>query len=154
MKLLFTVLASSLVLAGVYAPLPAAAATDAASAIVKPGGEPGMKVDAQIRTLHAQLRITAAEETQWTAVAQAMRDSARGLDTAIDQRATRQMTASAVEDLNAYGAIAQAHADGVKQVAAAFAPLYASMSDMQKEIADETFAHRAHKAHKLSSAAK
>jgi hypothetical protein len=101
-------------------------------------------VEKHIADLHSQLQITAAEETQWAAVAKSMRDSAIETDRAIDKREPVASSASALDNLNSYGDIAQAHADGVKRLAAAFAPLYASMSDDQKKVADAVFAHRAH----------
>jgi hypothetical protein len=54
--------------------------------------------------------------------------------------------------LNAYGDIVQAHADAIKKLSAVFAPLYASMSDDQKMVADDVFAQRTHKAMKTSDA--
>jgi hypothetical protein len=95
--------------------------------------------------MHATLKITAAEEAQWTNVAQTMRDSAVELDSAIDKRKAMIGTATAPENLSAYGDVAQAHADGVKKLAVVFSPLYASMSDDQKKLADDEFAQRMHK---------
>jgi hypothetical protein len=74
-----------------------------------------------------------------------MRDSAVELDKAIDKRESIVDSAPAIDNLNAYGDIVQAHADGVKKLAAAFSPLYASMPDDQKKLADDVFAHRMHK---------
>jgi protein CpxP len=100
--------------------------------------------------LHAKLKITPAAESQWAAVVQTMRDNANELDKVIDKREAIANNATAIDDLNAYGEIAQAHADGVKKLSTAFAPLYASMSDDQKKVADEVFAHRAHEGKKVS----
>jgi hypothetical protein len=107
-----------------------------------------MGVESHIKDLHAQLHITAAEEPQWAAVAKAMRHSATETDKATDKREALVNSANAIDNLNAYGDIAQAHADGVKRLAAAFAPLYASMSDDQKKEADAVFAHHAHEGEK------
>jgi hypothetical protein len=101
-------------------------------------------VEKHIKDLHATLKITSAEETQWGDVAATMRENAKDLDQAIDKRAANKATASAVDDLNAYADIAQAHANGVKKLAGAFSGLYAVMSDDQKKVADEVFNHRAH----------
>src|SRR5208282_1496804 len=110
-----------------------------------------MKVEKHLKDLHAKLKITPAEETQWAAVAQTMRDSAKELEMAIDKREATINTATAIDNLNAYGDIAQAHTDSVKKLSAAFAPLYASMPDDQKMLADEVFAHRMHKEKKKES---
>ena len=104
--------------------------------------------------MHAKLKITPAEESQWAAVVQTMHDNANEVDKAIDKRKAIASNATAIDDLNAYGEIAQAHADGVKKLSAAFSPLYASMSDDQKQVADEVFAHRPHEGKKVSKATK
>ena len=103
-------------------------------------------VEKHIKDLHATLKITPAEETQWGDVAATMRENAKELDQAIDKRAANKATASAVDDLNAYADIAQAHANGVKKLAGAFSGLYSVMSDAQKKQADEVFSHRGHEA--------
>jgi hypothetical protein len=95
--------------------------------------------------MHAKLGITPAEESQWNSVAQTMRDSAVQLDTAIDNREAIVGSATALDNLKAYGEIAEAHADGVRKLATAFAPLYAAMPDDQKKVADDVFAQRTHK---------
>ena len=45
------------------------------------------RVEARIKELHAQLRITPAEEPQWNEFAQVMRENARDMDQAFMQRA-------------------------------------------------------------------
>ena len=102
------------------------------------------KVEQHIKDLHAKLKITSTEEAQWDTVAKTMRESASELDAAITKRQAIMKTATAVEDLNAYEAIARSHADGVKKLSEAFAPLYASMPADQKKVADSVFAERAH----------
>lgn len=102
------------------------------------------KLQAHINDLHAKLQITPSEEAQWATVADAMRASANAVDTAIDKREAGLGSATAVDDLVSYEAVAQAHADSVKRLVDAFSPLYASMSDQQKKIADDVFAQRAH----------
>ena len=107
-------------------------------------------VEHHIQELRGQLQITAAEEAQWTAVATAMRDSAVQTDRAIDKRKALGERANAVDSLSAYGEIAQAHADGVKQLAVTFAALYALMPAEQQAVADTVFAHRPHKGKKAA----
>ena len=146
MKTIAAMLASTILVSGAYAQAPArpagaASAADAATADTRRSSA----VEQHIRDMHAKLGITAAQESQWTTVAQTMRDSARELDAAIDKRGAIVGSATAPENLSAYGDIAQAHADGVKKLAAAFTPLYASMPDEQKKLADDVFARRAHK---------
>jgi hypothetical protein len=147
MKTIIAVLASTLLISGAFAqsPAPSAGAGDA---------KRDMNIEKHIKDLHAKLKITPAEETQWATVAQTMRDSSKELDMAIDKREATINTATAIDNLNAYGDIAQAHTDSVKKLSAAFAPLYASMTDDQKMVADEVFAQRPHKGMKAPDAMK
>jgi hypothetical protein len=150
MKTITAVLTSAFLITGAYAQTPSSSPAKAPSsgalsvAMAKADAKQDMAVESHIKNMHAQLQITSAEETQWAAVAKTMRDSAIETDKAIDKREALVNSASAVDNLNAYAEIAQAHADGVRKLAAVFAPLYASMSDDQKKAADALFAHRAH----------
>jgi hypothetical protein len=150
MKTVTAALTSAFLITGAYAQAPSSSAAMApaygapTAAATKSDAKREMALENHIKNMHAQLGITAVEETQWDAVAKTMRDSALETDQAIDQREAFVQHGSAVDNLNAYGAIAQAHADGVRKLAAAFAPLYASMSDDQRKAADALFAHRAH----------
>jgi protein CpxP len=150
MKLITAALTSAFLITGAYAQAPSPSLAMAPSSgastasMAKSDAERDMAVETHIKDMHAQLQITPAEESQWAAVAKTMRDSATATDKAIDKREALVNSASAVDNLNAYGDIAQAHADGVKKLAAVFAPLYASMSDDQKKAADALFAHHAH----------
>ena len=103
---------------------------------------PADRVEAHIKSLHDQLKITPAQESQWAAVAQAMRDSASNMQTLIQQRMQNAKTMTAVDDLRSYQTIAQAHLDGLNKLVPAFDTLYASMSDAQKKNADTVFQHR------------
>lgn len=141
MKVIVAVLLSAFVFGGAVAqtpaPSPATASADAKRDVA---------VEKHIKELHATLKITPAEETQWSAVAATMRQNAREIDQAIDKRAANSANATAVDDLNAYADIAQAHANGVKQLASAFSGLYSVMSNGQQKEANEVFSHRGHEA--------
>ena len=100
------------------------------------------RVEARIKSLHQQLGITAAQEPQWQAVADVMRDNAKTTGALIGQREANAKTMTAIDDLNAYAAIADAHAAGIKKLIPAFSALYATMSDAQKKNADAVFSHR------------
>lgn len=108
-------------------------------------------VDARIASLHKRLKITAAQEPQWQQVAQVMRDNAAQIEQLVKERNAKVKTMTAVDNLQTYSDIAQAHADGLKKLVPVFDTLYGSMSDAQKKIADEVFRgiaerHAAHKA--------
>ena len=151
MKVILITAASVLVMSGASAQTaaqgaamtaaPAATAT-AATAAAKSDAKRDQSIEKHGKDLHSRLKITAAEETQWAVVAKAMRDSAIETDKVMDKREEHVKSATAIDNLNAYGDVAQAHADGVKKLATAFAPLYASMPDDQKKLADNVFAHR------------
>ncbi len=157
MKPIVAALTFAFLIGGAYAQSPSSSAAMApasgasTTAMTKADAKREMALESHIKDLHAQLQITPAEETQWAAVAKAMRDSAVETDKAIDKRKALVNSASAVDNLSAYGDIAQAHADGVKQLAAAFAPLYTSMSDDQQKVADALFAHRPHEGNKKAA---
>lgn len=108
-------------------------------------------VDARIASLHKRLKITAAQEPQWQQVAQVMRDNAAQIEQLVKDRNAKLKTMTAVDNLQTYSDIAQAHADGLKKLVPVFDTLYGSMSDAQKKTADEVFRgiaerHAMHKA--------
>jgi len=158
MKAIVAVLTSTLLLGSAYAQSPAASAdapssgSASSAAMMKADATRTANVEKHIQALHTTLKITAAEEAQWANVAQTMRGSAIELDKAIDKREANIGSATAVDDLKAYGDIAQAHVDSVKRLAAAFSPLYSAMSDDQKKVADGVFAQRPHANKKVAKA--
>jgi hypothetical protein len=129
---------------------PPASADSSHSAMANEDAKRDEAVEKHIKDLHATLKITPAEESQWTKVAETMRENAKDLDRAIDKREANMASATAIDDLNAYADIAQAHANGVKKLASAFSGLYSSMSDAQKKAADQAFSHRGHEARKVA----
>lgn len=95
----------------------------------------------RINAMHAQLKITPAQEDLWVKVAQTMSDNAKVMDTLTQARVDQANGMTAVDDLKSYGEITAAHADGIKTLTPAFASLYDSMSDAQKKEADTIFRH-------------
>jgi periplasmic protein CpxP/Spy len=146
MKVIAAVLISTFVIGGAVAQAADPPASASNSAMASADAKRDAAVEKHIKELHATLKITPAEEAQWNEVAATMRDNARELDRAIDKRVASAATATAIDDLNAYADIAQAHANGVKKLASAFTGLYSVMSDSQKKEADEVFSHRGHEA--------
>ncbi len=128
---------------------PAAAANPvAASPAAKAAGVPeaqtprGQRVvnqaEQRIDQLHKQLRITAAEQAQWDQFAAVMRDNAQHMDQVFADRGN-PTNGTALDDMRAYQAITQAHADDVNKLAPAFEALYSAMSPDQKKTADNVF---------------
>ena len=100
------------------------------------------KVDARIKSLHAQLKIKPDEEQQWSVVAQTMRDNAREMDQLIQQRAQQRAGMNAVDDMKSYEAIVEAHAAEMQKLVPAFEALYAKMPAAQQKLADTVFNQR------------
>ena len=81
-------------------------------------------VEARIKQLHAQLKITPDEEDQWNAMAQIMRDNGSKLSELIQQRAQNARSMSAVDNLRSYEGITAEQENGLKQLVPAFEKLY------------------------------
>ncbi len=156
MKVIVAVLVSTFVIGAVVAQTPDQSARSQASAdssgptMANSDAKRDAEVEKHIKDLHVRLKITPAEESQWNAVAETMRENAKELDRAIDKRDATVASATAIDNLNSYADIAQAHANGVRKLASAFSGLYSTMSDDQKKEADEVFSHRGHDGTKVA----
>ena len=100
---------------------------------------PAALVEARISELHQQLHITLAEEPQFKAYADVMRDNAQAMHALFQQRAQDTDT-SAVGRLRWYAQLTAAHAEAVGKLVPVFETLYQSLSDKQKKAADAVFA--------------
>lgn len=105
-------------------------------------------VEKRITDIHSKLKITEAQEEQWSKVAQVMRENAATMEPLIKARKAQINTLNAVDDLKSYAQISDAHTAGLNKFISAFEPLYAGMSDEQKKIADKIFTKHDH--HKRS----
>lgn len=103
------------------------------------------RVENRINELHAQLRITPAEQQQWNQFAQAMRENARDMDQVLMQRSQQFQTMNALQNMQSYEQIAAAHAQHVQKLVPAFENLYNAMPDPQKQLADQVFRENAEK---------
>jgi hypothetical protein len=103
------------------------------------------RVEGRIKELHAQLRITPAEEPQWNEFAQVMRENARDMDEAFIQRAQQYPTMNAVQNMQSYEQISEQHAQRLQKLVPAFQKLYDAMPDQQKRLADQVFRANAEK---------
>lgn len=139
-------LAAAAMLGVALAAGPVMAQTDDAAATPAKHGQKHHKewaeqVEARITHLHKKLQIKAEQEELWTAVAQTMRDNATSMGDMMSKAQATETETSAIEDLQNYQKIAQAHADGAARLVTAFQPLYDSMSPEQKKVADTVFEH-------------
>jgi len=100
-----------------------------------PGAPPPYNVETDISGLHQRLQITPAQEAQFNAVANAMRDNAR------TEASMRQPppNATAVDDLRASIQNTELELTGLKKLLPALEALYASLSPTQKKTADVAF---------------
>jgi periplasmic protein CpxP/Spy len=131
-------------------PLAAAYAADASSSAQQGGMEapPAETVEQRIANLHTELKITAAEESKWNNVAQAMRENAAAMEKLTAAKTTQAPSSmTAIDDLKGYEKFAQAHVDGLKNLIASFETLYASFPDAQKKTADNVFQNFSLKGH-------
>lgn len=119
-------------------PEPPAASSPLAGHTV-PGKTAEERVEHRINELHAQLRITPAEQQQWDQFAQVMRDNARDMDQAFEQRAQQFQSMSALQNMESYEKIAEAHAQHLQKLVPAFENLYNAMPEQQKRLADQVF---------------
>jgi protein CpxP len=123
-------------------PAPAAPPADASSPMTSqpvPGKNTAERVQNHIKQLHAQLHITPAEQTQWDQFANVMRENARDMDQAFMQRAQQYPTMNAVQNMQSYEQIAEAHAQHLQKLVPAFDTLYNAMPEQQKELTDRVF---------------
>ncbi len=95
----------------------------------------GPHVEGHIAFLHAELRITPAQEQFWAPVAAAMREDVRNMDEAESQVSSRPETA--IQYLEKRAAFANLRAQGEARFLKAFHPLYDNLADDQKRMADE-----------------
>ena len=122
------------------------------------------RIDGRLAFLKAELKITPAQEPQWAAYEKAMRDNAAETKAAFEKvRVERQKAfeehkkaadeakaagkeppaikrPGAVERMERMQAFAKVRMERQAKVLAAFKPLYASLSDEQKKVADDLFA--------------
>jgi len=97
--------------------------------------QPRQNVEANISELHQKLQITPAQEPQFSAVANVMRDNAR-LEASVPQRTAN---ATAVDDLRVYIKYSELELAGLKKMLPPLEALYATLSPAQKKAADAIF---------------
>ena len=119
-------------------PRPAAASSPMTSHPV-PGKNMEERVENHIKQLHAQLHITPVEQPQWDQFAQVMRENARDMDQAFMQRAQQYPTMNAMQNMQSYEQMAEAHVLHLQKLVPAFDNLYNAMPEQQKQLTDQVF---------------
>ena len=92
-------------------------------------------IDGQIADLQKKLRITPAQQPQFDAFAQVMRQNAQAMDAVMRQQEQSRGT-TAVDELRASAQLAEAEAEGLKRLLPALQSLYDGLPDQQKRLAD------------------
>jgi len=132
---------------GSMTPTHQATTTHTRKASSRPAGETMEQMaERRINDLRVRLHITPQQQSQWDQFAQAMRDNAKDLDQAYQQRGTSFNSMNAVENMQSYAQIEQTRAQDLQKLVPAFQALYASLSVEQKTEADELFRNQAAKA--------
>ena len=138
-SLALTSLAAGGLLAGSLAPAMAQSNAQPPAAAAATSTKPET-LDQRIATLKTALKITADQEVKWTAVSQAMRDSASQMENLVaTKRAIPPEKTTAVDDLKTYQEFTQVRLDGLKNLNSAFKSLYDSMPADQQKNADTVF---------------
>ena len=120
-------------------PVSSAAAAALASAAPASTQDSSQRVEKRIDDMHTKLHIVSSQETLWQTVAQTMRDNQQTLEPLVAERAKNAASATALQDLDSFAAVSEAHTGGIRRFIAAFEPLYTAMSDAQKKDADTLF---------------
>jgi hypothetical protein len=112
---------------------------EAARAILaqtRPNAPPAANVEANIASLRQKLQITPAQEAQFSAVANVMRENARAGASAPRQPPAN---ATAVDDLRAEIQYDEVELAGLKRLLPALEALYSTLSPTQRKTADAVF---------------
>lgn len=127
----------------VTTPPPSTATTSPMAAHRAPGATAQERVETYIRQLHAQLRITPSEQPQWERYVAVMRENARDMDAVIAQRIQQFPTMDAMQNMQSYEKLAEAHAEHLQKLVRAFGDLYNAMPESQKRLTDQVFRENA-----------
>jgi hypothetical protein len=94
-------------------------------------------VEGRLAFLRTELKITDAQMPQWSRFTDALRSSAKSMSGMQQQMMQDGMAESLPARLELHVKMLSARLDALKTMEAALDPLYASLSDEQKKIADE-----------------
>lgn len=110
---------------------------------------PSERIEARLAYVKTALKITPAQEPQWNTLANVLRAQARAMDSEITaRRAATSTTTTAIERLERRQRFLTAAAARTNDVLNAARPLYASLSDDQKKIADELLDRGSRRGHR------
>jgi LTXXQ motif family protein len=93
-------------------------------------------IEGRIASLRTDLRITVAQEAEWSRFADALRATAKSTDGMLEQMPPSGAAATLPARLDRHEKMLTAHLNSLKTLKEAIDPLYATLSDDQKKIAD------------------
>jgi periplasmic protein CpxP/Spy len=97
---------------------------------------PEQGIERQVAELKKRLNITAQQQPQFDAFAQAMRQNAQTMEPLMQEQ-QQSPNRNAVEDLKSAAKFAEAEAESLKRLLPPLQALYDSLSDQQKKVADQ-----------------
>lgn len=108
------------------------------------GGMPFDHIEGRLAFLKAELKINSEQEPQWNKLADAVRSTGQSMQGMQQEmmgqgQVTQTSAQSATARLDRYERMLSARLEAVRTLKAAFDPLYASLSNEQKKMADELF---------------
>jgi hypothetical protein len=111
---------------------------------------PSERIEARLAYIKTALKITPAQEPQWNTLANVLRAQARVMDSEITARRaeTPATSLTAIERLERRQKFLTAAAARTNDVLNAAKPLYASLNDDQKKIADELLDRGSRRGHR------
>lgn len=113
------------------------------------------KLDQRLASLKTELKITEAQTPAWNGVADAMRANVNAWKQAADARKANGKETDSLKRLEAMDAGAKLRAENADRLLAAYRPLYAQMTDEQKQIASQKLMmHDQHHGHPRGAADK
>jgi len=121
---------------------PSTSAAPSATGAPAPSKDIQAKVEAHIKQLHAQLKITQAEDKDWQQFADVMRSNASDMQAAMQEREQQYPQMNALQNMESYQKLAETHAEHLQKLVSAFQTLYNALPDEQKKVADQVFKAR------------
>ena len=128
--------------APVMAQQPVAASENAVKATPEDIARETLRGETRIRQLHDRLQITAAEETLWKPVADAMRENQTAFRADMARQTSGKASPTAVDELRTFQIIADQHAAGLKKLIPVFDTLYQGLPPAKQKRADRIFGER------------
>jgi protein CpxP len=97
------------------------------------------RVEARIKQLHTELKITPAQEAQWKDFADVMRSNAREMGQAAQQIGQQADSMTALQSMQSYEHLTEANLQRLQKLLPVFAALYNAMPAEQQKLADQVF---------------